>query len=294
LVDVVLVPVALVQTRFVKEDGAEPRMVKLETASWVKVALDASSWVNDALPAESTFVAMVEAVNEEPDAVLKPNHPVEVPFTKLTSPIDAEPKLADVEETARKAAVFAKRFVVVTEVEVTSARTAFQRSEAEPSERAASSVGMREVETPPSTARPVVVTLEPWAFVKVRPWREAEPSTVSVEETETVLPNTNAPVDVPPLNTKALVVVFPALVTVWRLETVPVGQFVPSAKHGSFPFTYSCDVEAMPETVTLVAATFVPVAFVKVAAWSDVVPVAVRLPTVAELIWPLAAWKLWA
>ena len=78
---------------------------------------------------------------------------------------------------------FANRLVVVTDVEVTSARTAFQRNDAAPSERAASSVGTREVETPPRTARPVVVTLEPWASVKEMPRKEEEPSTVRVEVT---------------------------------------------------------------------------------------------------------------
>ena len=39
---------------------------------------------------------------------------------------------------------------------------------------------------------------------------------------------TKAPVDVPPPKTMALVVVLPALVTIWKFDTVPVGQFVPS------------------------------------------------------------------
>ena len=45
------------------------------------------------------------------------------------------------------------------------------------------------------------------------------------------------PVDVPPLKTIELVVVFPALVTVWKLPVVPDGQLVPSARQTFCPFT---------------------------------------------------------
>ena len=72
----------------------------------------------------------------------------------------------------------AKRLVVVTAVAVTEANSAFHRSEADPSESVASKVGMRDVEIPPNTAKAVVVTEVPVAFVKVRPWREVEPETV--------------------------------------------------------------------------------------------------------------------
>lgn len=63
----------------------------------------------------------------------------------------------------------AKRFVVVTLVAVTEANSAFHRKEADPKDKVASTVGMREVEIPPKTAKAVVVTEVAVAFVKVTP-----------------------------------------------------------------------------------------------------------------------------
>jgi hypothetical protein len=310
LVEVVFVPVALVQTRFANEDGEFPVRTKDVAVTEPKEALVAETLPNCPLAANRLVVVtevpvpsvnvspcreavpvavrlptvaepMVAAFSTEtpaaarlpterldpvafvnvrawrlvvPVAVSEPTKDVEnVPFEAWTEEAKSVEPVAFVNERLWSEAVpvavrlptvearayreFAKRLVVVTEVEVTFARTAFQRREADPKESAASSVGMREVETPPSTARPVVVTLEPWASVKEMDWKEEEPRTVRVEETDTVLPNTKAPVEVPPLKTIALVVVLPAFVTVWKSETVPDGQFVPSAKHGSFPLT---------------------------------------------------------
>jgi hypothetical protein len=133
---------------------------------------------------------------------------------------------------ARAYREFAKRLVVVTEVEVTFARTAFQRREADPKESAASSVGMREVETPPSTARPVVVTLEPWAFAKEMDWKEEEPRTVRVEVTvEEAATN-------PPKSWRVEVAEEPRAVTWAKVSALDAGgQLVPSAKHGRRPLT---------------------------------------------------------
>jgi len=44
-------------------------------------------------------------------------------------------------------------------------------------------------------------------------------------------------VDVPPLNTMAFVVVFPAFVTVWKLAAVELGQLVPFKRQTDEPFT---------------------------------------------------------
>lgn len=63
----------------------------------------------------------------------------------------------------------AKRFVVVTLVAVTLANSAFHLREAEPRDKVASTVGMRDVEIPPKTAKAVVVTEVAVAFVKVTP-----------------------------------------------------------------------------------------------------------------------------
>jgi hypothetical protein len=52
-------------------------------------------------------------------------------------------------------------------------------------------------------------------------------------------------VDVPPANWMALVVVLPAFVTVWRLGVVPVGQFVPLARHTIDPFTNKLVVDTV-------------------------------------------------
>jgi hypothetical protein len=122
--------------------------------------------------------------------------------------------------------------VVVTEVEVTFARTAFQRREAEPRASEASSVGMREVETPPNTARPVVVTLEPWAFAKEMDWKEEEPRTVRVEVT------VEEAATKPPKSWRVAVAEDPRAETEARVsEPEPVT---------ATPFTKSCEVETVP------------------------------------------------
>lgn len=79
--------------------------------------------------------------------------------------------------------------MVVTFVEVTSAKFPFQRKAGEPRARVASRDGRK------------------------------------------------FPVEVPPANWSALVVVFPAFVTVWRSAAVDDGQFVPFCRHTFDPFT---------------------------------------------------------
>jgi hypothetical protein len=76
----------------------------------------------------------------------------------------------------------------------------------------------------------VEVTFVPVAFVNVTPWREALLPIVRVPTTARSDVIANAAVDVPPANWIAFVVVFPALVTVWKLGDVPDGQFVPLAR----------------------------------------------------------------
>jgi hypothetical protein len=231
LVEVVFVPVALVQMRFANEDGAFPVSARdvavtdpnvafveetLENCPFVAnrlvvVTEVAVPFVNvsdcrEVVPVAVRFPTVAEpmvapaSVSEVPAPVVKlkpckevvpvavnpPTSAVEnVPFEAWTEEAKSVEPVALVKVNACSEAVpvavrlptveakayseFANRLVVVTDVAVALASTAFQRSEAEPSERAASIVGIREVETPPSTARPVVVTLEPWAFVKDRP-----------------------------------------------------------------------------------------------------------------------------
>jgi hypothetical protein len=129
----------------------------------------------------------------------------------------------------------AKKFVEVTLVAVTEANTPFQRSEEEPSESVASSVGMRSVTTPEVTPKNVVVTALAVTLFKVE-----------VPETVRSLETTKFPVDVPPLNWMAFVVVLPAFVTVWRFGVVPLGQFVPFARQTATPFTRTWVADTLP------------------------------------------------
>jgi hypothetical protein len=76
-----------------------------------------------------------------------------------------------------------KRFVVVTDVAVTLAKFAFQRSDAVPSEKVASPLGVRFEPTKPSSPKFVDVTFEPVAFANVTSARLVEPRTVNVEVT---------------------------------------------------------------------------------------------------------------
>jgi hypothetical protein len=263
LVEVVFVPVAFVQTRFAKEDGAEPVRTRDVAVTDPNVAFVEERFANCPFVANRLVVVTEPPVafvkvrpwsDVVPVAVNPPTRTDEkVPFEAWTEETNRLEPVAFVNVSDCRLAVpvavrlptvdarayreFAKRFVVVTEVAVTEASAAFQRREAEPRERAASSVGMREVETPPKTARPVVVTLVAVPFVNETARKEEEPRTAKSPWTDTALENVNAPVDVPPLKTMALVVVFPELVTVWRLGEVPDGQFVPSTRQGSLPLT---------------------------------------------------------
>ena len=116
--------------------------------------------------------------------------------------------------------------------------------------------------------RPEIDKEVPVAFVKVAFWRLVVPFAIRSPFTVAVVLKTKSPVEVPPANWMAFVVVFPAFVTVWRLGVVPVGQLVPLARHTSWPFTY------MTLEDTSAAWRLVPVAFVKL-----------RVATVPEVDW---------
>ena len=106
----------------------------------------------------SVFKVAPVAFTVVPDAVVNPNHDVDVPFVNVrfvTVPLVSWP-------------VVTKRLVVVTEVDVTFPKLAFQRSAEDPRARMASRDGVRLVEMLPDTARFVVVTFVPVAFVHVR------------------------------------------------------------------------------------------------------------------------------
>ena len=152
--------------------------------------------------------------------------------------------------------------MLVAFVEVVFPKFPFHLSAEEPRESAASRDGRRFVSTKPFTPRLVVVTLVAVAFVRVTPWRFETPVTAKVEST------LKAPVDVPPLNTIELVVVFPEFVTVWKFGDVPLGQFVPFARQTAVPLT------AMDE-----ALIEEPEAFVK-PSHEDVTPVNIPLTAV--------------
>jgi len=104
---------------------------------------------------------------------------------------------------------------------------------------------------------PVMDSEVPVAFVKVVFWSELVPFAIRRPLIVAVVLKTKSAVEVPPANWMAFVVVLPALVTVCRFGVVPVGQFVPFARHTNEPFTYSA-VELTSEACKLV-----PVAFVK-------------------------------
>ena len=117
------------------------------------------------------------------------------------------------------------------------------------------------------------------------------------------------PVEVPPANWIALVVVLPAFVTVWRLAAVPDGQLVPFERQGAKPLIRSEVAEAEPReekdsaidvNVALEPVRFVmePVPAVRFAAYSFVVvaltvvrfvPLAVPKPRIVEYKLPEVA-----
>jgi hypothetical protein len=129
----------------------------------------------------------------------------------------------------------AKKLVVVTLVAVTEANTPFQRSEAEPSDKVASSVGKRFVTTPDVTPKKEVVAALAVTLFKVE-----------VPETVRSVEIVRFPVDVPPANWMVFVVVFPAFVTVWRFGVVPVGQLLPFERQTATPFTKTCVADTLP------------------------------------------------
>lgn len=108
---------------------------------------------------------------------------------------------------------------------------------------------------------PVDVTFVPVAFVNVSVERVVPPVTESVPVIVRLSVIANGPVDVPPANWIAFVVVFPAFVTVWKLAAVPDGQFVPLARQTCWPSTKSEAPEAEPN-VRFDAKRLVAVAFV--------------------------------
>jgi hypothetical protein len=134
----------------------------------------------------------------------------------------------------------AKKFVVVTFVAfklevVTEAKMPFQRRDAEPRDRLASRDGMRSVTTREVTPKKEVVAAEKEAFVPVRFVKMPFEANRFEEVTEPM--NTKSPVEVPPANWMAFVVVLPAFVTVWRFGVVPLGQLVPFERQMLWPFT---------------------------------------------------------
>jgi len=68
---------------------------------------------------------------------------------------------------------------------------------------------------------------------------------VKIPFTVALVLKTKFPVDVPPANWMAFVVVLPAFVTVWRLDVVPLGQLVPFARHTAMPFTNMAELETV-------------------------------------------------
>ena len=133
--------------------------------------------------------------------------------------------------------------------------------------------------------------LVPVAFWKLSPVNQ--PIQRSAAEPRERMPSAdgrNEPVEVPPANWSALVVVFPVFVTVCRFGVVPEGQFVPFERHGATPLMRICVVETEPMAAN-VTARFVDVtlfrfALVALTVVPEAVPkpksVAYRLPDVAE------------
>jgi hypothetical protein len=127
----------------------------------------------------------------------------------------------------------ANRLVVVTEVAVALAKTAFHRRPEEPSDKAASIDGKRLVETTPETAKPVVVTLEPWASVKDNPCSAVEPSTVKVDVT------VEEAATKPPRSWRVVVAEDPRAETEAKVSALAawVGHPTPFARQTAWPIT---------------------------------------------------------
>jgi hypothetical protein len=233
-------------------------------------------------------------LNEEPEAFAKPNQAVDVPFTNTsvsTVPFVAykfvlvvfvpvafvheifvkEDGVVPVMVTLLNVAVVAlrvsetrfvnvpfvpKRFVVVTDVAVTLAKFAFQRSDAVPSEKIASPLGVRFDPTKPSKPKLVDVTFEAVAFANVTLARLVAPNTVNVEVTVELEPMK------PPYSWRVVVAKAPRAETVASVSTSP-GQFVPFWRQICWPATYNCVVETTVAN-RLVVVTSVNVAFVAV------------------------------
>ena len=158
MAEVLFVPVAFVQEMFVKKDGDVEETKRLLTARFVKEPFVEVTPVKEALVEVRFVIVPLLAVRAEmklfaafivvPEAMLKPNHPEEVPFTK-------ERFVKFVFVAWR---VVAKRFVEVTLVAVTLPKFPFHLSAEDPRESVASRDGRRFVSTKPFTPRLVVVT----------------------------------------------------------------------------------------------------------------------------------------
>lgn len=150
-VDVVFPPVAFVQVRFAKEDGALPMTERL-----VMVAVDAITLV------AVRFVTVWFVTNAFVEVVF-----VNSPFVAKRLVAVAFVIVPFVMCAFVPNRFVAKRFVVVAFVDVTLSKFPFQRSDEEPNARRPSAVGNRSVVMPPRSARFVVVTLVPDWFVKL-------------------------------------------------------------------------------------------------------------------------------
>jgi hypothetical protein len=116
--------------------------------------------------ANTPFVPWTVAANKvEPVAFVK------VSDCRLAVPVAVRFPMVDARATNEPA----YRLVVVTDVAVAFARTAFQRREAEPKASEASTLGRSAVETLPKTASPVDVTLAPDAPVNDKACNDVVP-----------------------------------------------------------------------------------------------------------------------
>ena len=238
-VDVALVEVTSVKTPV--EGVVAPIVVPLIDPPEI-VAFDEMS-----VGAVSVLMMPESAFNVVPLAVTKLNDPVEVPLVKerfVMAPF--------VELRLVMVPFVVKKFVVVA---------------LEPTEFVNNNEAIVAFVAPKLVAKPLVdVTLVPVAFVKVTPSSEELPPIVKAPVTLRSEVIANAPVDVPPANWMAFVVVFPAFVTVWKFGEVPDGQFVPLARQTFWPFTSKLEPDAVPkvkeEPNKVVAVAFVAVRLV--------------------------------
>jgi hypothetical protein len=267
---VVFVPVALVQTRFVKLEGAEPVTVRFTTVALVAKRLVVVALVDVVsvnTPVEGVMLPIcvplieppeivalddvrfgafkvmmvpVSAFIVVPEAVAKPSQFVEVPSLKV--------KLEMVPLVVTK--FVTNKFVPVPFVKLVSCKSVAPFTVKAPEIDWFVEETLVNVECPTTFKLPfdvrlveAMILVEETAFVAVR-----SPCTRKLL------------VEVPPLNWMSCVVVLPAFVTIWKVETVPDGQFVPSNRQTGEPFTIS---ELPEELLKLKVAVEVPFANTK-------------------------------